>query len=78
MSFQALHAQDTPLLVCNVWDVASAQVPQGTQLPDFYTLEELGVRRISMGNFVFTAMHKQLTSQLQGILKANHFKSLFR
>ncbi|MEL6193646.1 MAG: isocitrate lyase/phosphoenolpyruvate mutase family protein [Bacteroidota bacterium] len=47
-------------------------------LPDFSTLQKLGVSRISMGNFVFNKMGKQLQSTLSQILEEQSFQSLFR
>lgn len=46
-------------------------------LPDFTTLQKLGVSRISMGNFVFNKMGKQLQSTLSQILEEQSFQSLF-
>ena len=46
-------------------------------LPDFETLARLGVRRISMGNFVFDKMYKDFEQTVQTVLNQNSFKSLF-
>lgn len=46
-------------------------------LPDFNTLKELGVKRISMGNFVHSAMLDSLSATLDVILKKNSFGHLF-
>lgn len=46
-------------------------------LPDFATLEKLGVKRISMGNYVHQAMLASLSSTLISIVKENSFSPLF-
>ena len=46
-------------------------------LPDFTVLKELGVHRISMGNFVFNKMNTALENELKQILQTNSFKALF-
>ncbi len=46
-------------------------------LADFKVLHNLGVKRISMGNFVFNKMEQQIKSELQHIQQSNSFKSLF-
>lgn len=47
------------------------------KLPDFETLTKLGVRRISMGNFLFDRMCNKYEGTLQGVLDQNSFKSIF-
>lgn len=46
-------------------------------LPDFATLAQLGVRRISMGNFVHGAALRQLRATLDTIRSQQSFASLF-
>ncbi len=46
-------------------------------LPDFETLNRLGVKRISMGNFVFEYMNTQLESVLSDIQSHGSFSPLF-
>ena len=46
-------------------------------LPDFETLTRLGVRRISMGNFIFDKMYKDFEQTVQTVLGQNSFKSIF-
>jgi len=46
-------------------------------LPKFETLKNLGVKRISMGNFVFGKMNKTLETELATIQKNNSFQNLF-
>ncbi|MEL7220609.1 MAG: isocitrate lyase/phosphoenolpyruvate mutase family protein [Bacteroidota bacterium] len=46
-------------------------------LPDFNTLAALGVRRISMGNFVFNHINHQLKKTLKDILHHHSFQNLF-
>jgi len=46
-------------------------------LPDFSTLKALGVKRISMGNFLFNNMYKQLESTLASVLNTQSFKEIF-
>jgi 2-methylisocitrate lyase-like PEP mutase family enzyme len=47
------------------------------QLPDFETLTKLGVKRISMGNFMFDAMYHQFKQSTKTILNQESFKSIF-
>ena len=46
-------------------------------LPNFDTLESLGVKRISMGNFIFEALQGDLAARLGNIQQANSFKPVF-
>ncbi len=46
-------------------------------LPNFSTLEELGVKRISMGNFVFNYCYQQMKKDLANIQAAESFENLF-
>ena len=46
-------------------------------LPDFNTLTELGVKRISMGSFLFNQMYSELEQSLKEILSQNSFNSIF-
>ena len=46
-------------------------------LPDFNTLKELGVKRISMGNFLFDKMYTQFGQMLSGIIEEQSFKPIF-
>ncbi|MFK7932386.1 MAG: isocitrate lyase/phosphoenolpyruvate mutase family protein [Saprospiraceae bacterium] len=46
-------------------------------LPDFSTLQQLGVKRISMGNFAFNQMQQQLKKSYQDILHNRSFQSIF-
>ncbi|NAS13011.1 isocitrate lyase/PEP mutase family protein [Poritiphilus flavus] len=46
-------------------------------LPDFHILKSLGVKRISMGNFVFNKMTDELRNTLEEIRSNQNFKSLF-
>lgn len=46
-------------------------------LPDFETLETLGVKRISMGNFIFDALQNDLAEKLEKIQQANSFRPIF-
>ncbi len=47
-------------------------------LPDFNILEELGVKRISMGNFLHEAMMDSFSSMLSTIASEKSFETLFR
>ncbi|MBM7074697.1 isocitrate lyase/phosphoenolpyruvate mutase family protein [Shewanella sp. 202IG2-18] len=47
-------------------------------LPDFNILEELGVKRISMGNFLHEAMMDYFSSMLSTIVSEKSFEALFR
>ncbi|WP_459211514.1 isocitrate lyase/PEP mutase family protein [Aquimarina rhabdastrellae] len=47
------------------------------KLPDFNTLTHLGVKRISMGNFLFDNMYNQFEQVAKTILDQNTFKSIF-
>ncbi|MBO0343494.1 isocitrate lyase/PEP mutase family protein [Flagellimonas profundi] len=46
-------------------------------LPDFDVLSGLGVKRISMGNFIFEDMYQQFKLRTAEILNQQSFKSLF-
>lgn len=46
-------------------------------LTDFDTLRSLGVRRISMGNFVFDIVQTGLKKQFKAILNQGNFKGVF-
>ncbi|MHA7058855.1 isocitrate lyase/PEP mutase family protein [Aquimarina sp. M1] len=46
-------------------------------LPDFDTLSKLGVKRISMGNFVFDKMYGQFEKINKDMLTHNSFTSIF-
>lgn len=46
-------------------------------LPDFHTLAKLGVKRISMGNFLFDKMYNQLEQLTETILDQQSFNSIF-
>lgn len=47
------------------------------KLPDFNALQALGVKRISMGNFVFLQAHKLLKKELEYIKEDSSFVRLF-
>lgn len=46
-------------------------------LQNFKKLQELGVKRISMGNFLYDNMYKKLESDLKNIKKNDSFESIF-
>lgn len=46
-------------------------------LPDFDTLNSLGVKRISMGNFIFDKMYSQFKLNTEEIVRQKSFKSIF-
>ena len=46
-------------------------------LPDFETLNNLGVKRISMGNFIFDNMYSQFKSKTEEVLNRKSFKLIF-
>jgi 2-methylisocitrate lyase-like PEP mutase family enzyme len=46
-------------------------------LPDFERLKSIGVKRISMGNFLFDAVQDDLVARLEKIQQSNSFKSIF-
>ena len=46
-------------------------------LPDFDTLSKLGVKRISMGNFMFDSINNHLESTLNSVLQTQSFKAIF-
>lgn len=46
-------------------------------LQNFKKLQELGVKRISMGNFLYDNMYKKLESDLMNIKKNDSFESIF-
>ncbi|WP_298518168.1 isocitrate lyase/phosphoenolpyruvate mutase family protein [uncultured Kordia sp.] len=46
-------------------------------LPNFETLTKLGVKRISMGNFLFDKMYDKFEETVKHVLSQNSFKSIF-
>ncbi|MFZ1289255.1 MAG: isocitrate lyase/phosphoenolpyruvate mutase family protein [Melioribacteraceae bacterium] len=46
-------------------------------LPDFKILSEIGVKRISMGNFINDFVYSQMESKMNEIISDQNFKSLF-
>ena len=46
-------------------------------LPDFAVLKEIGVNRISMGNFLFDYMLKELEQALNNVVNEQSFKVIF-
>lgn len=46
-------------------------------LPNFETLSQLGVRRISMGNFIFDTMYDGFKTKMEEILNQKSFKPIF-
>lgn len=46
-------------------------------LPSFDTLTRLGVKRISMGNFLFDALQVDFSTRLSNIQQANSFQPIF-
>jgi 2-methylisocitrate lyase-like PEP mutase family enzyme len=46
-------------------------------LPDFKTLETLGVKRVSMGPFLFKKSYSGITALIQAIQSADNFSPLF-
>lgn len=61
--------------------VASTSLPVNVlcmpNLPDFDTLNELGVKRISMGNFLFSQMYTKYEKSAELLLDQRSFKSVF-
>lgn len=61
--------------------VASTTLPINVMgmpdLPDFAVLQELGVKRISMGNFPFVAMYRFLEEALAAVKIQQSFKPIF-
>lgn len=49
-----------------------------SSLPDFATLKAIGVKRISMGNFLHSYLLKQMEQSLQQIITTGEFKPLFQ
>mgnify|MGYP003877876509 CR=1 FL=1 len=48
------------------------------ELPSFSTLHSLGIKRISMGNFIFNRMLGRLEEELKGVLLAESFEHVFQ
>ncbi len=48
-----------------------------SNLPNFEVLKNLGVKRISMGNFIFDKMYNQFEETSQNVLKQQSFNSIF-
>ncbi len=46
-------------------------------LPDFRTLSELGVKRISMGNYAYSKIYKSLEKSLLEVMSTQSFSPLF-
>ncbi|WP_057830783.1 isocitrate lyase/PEP mutase family protein [Colwellia sp. TT2012] len=73
---------------CLVQAEATAAVVNSTTLPvnvmcmrdlaDFASLKSLGVKRISMGNFLFDALQDDLATRLSNIVQSNSFKAVFK
>jgi len=61
--------------------IASTSLPINVMcmpnLPDFKTLNQLGVHRISMGNFLFKNMHNEFEKTLRSILENQSFNPIF-
>lgn len=61
--------------------VASTSLPLNVmcmpKLPNFNTLTKLGVKRISMGNFMFDNMYNWFEQTAKNILKQQSFNSIF-
>jgi 2-methylisocitrate lyase-like PEP mutase family enzyme len=47
-------------------------------LPDFKTLQSLGIKRISMGNFMHSVLYKKMEEMGQGIISEGSFSGLFK
>lgn len=47
------------------------------QLPDFDTLQTLGVKRVSMGPFLFNKVYNNIVQLIQAITSSNNFEPLF-
>jgi len=47
-------------------------------LPNFQTLQTLGVKRVSMGPFIYNKMNEHLNDTLEKINKHQSFDSLFK
>jgi 2-methylisocitrate lyase-like PEP mutase family enzyme len=47
------------------------------RLPDFETLSKLGVKRISMGNFLFDKMYRQFEQTTKTVVDQKSFNSIF-
>ena len=85
--YQAAGA-DGLFVPCIVQTEAIKAVVNSTTLPvnvmcmpdlaDFTTLQSLGVKRISMGNFIFDALQDDLTTRLSNIVQANSFEPVFK
>jgi 2-methylisocitrate lyase-like PEP mutase family enzyme len=62
--------------------VAATQLPVSVMcmpnLPDFKTLQSLGIKRISMGNFVHSILYKKLEAMGQGIISEGSFSGIFK
>lgn len=65
MTFAELHHQHTPLVIANVWDAT------------FGRLKQAGVSRISMGNFMHSAIQLQLKNLLERIQAQQSFAEVF-
>ncbi|WP_231732975.1 MULTISPECIES: isocitrate lyase/phosphoenolpyruvate mutase family protein [Colwellia] len=73
---------------CIVQTEAIAAVVNSTKLPvnvmcmlelaDFASLKSLGVKRISMGNFLFDALQEDLATRLSNIVQNNSFQPVFQ
>ncbi len=46
-------------------------------LPDFKILSDIGVKRISMGNFINDFVYSQMENKMNEILTDQNFKSIF-
>ncbi|WP_245560592.1 isocitrate lyase/PEP mutase family protein [Colwellia piezophila] len=46
-------------------------------LADFAELKSFGVKRISMGNFIFDSLQNEMTTRLNNIVQSQSFRSIF-
>lgn len=62
--------------------VAATQLPVSVMcmpgLPDLRTLQALGIKRISMGNFVHGTLYKKMEEMTEDIISEGNFSGLFR
>jgi len=68
---------------CDIRDVvAQVELPLNVMcmpdLADFTTLSDIGVKRISMGNFLFEQCQQQLSNSLAKVAANNTFNSVFQ
>lgn len=68
---------DGIFIPCVVKETDIKEVMNATKLPNFDYLHALGVKRISMGNFLIENMYSQFEQRVKNVLNEKTFNSIF-